>query len=256
MRLSADGHSIAAIMAVLQVSRPTVYTWFNRWQTGGLARTAATQIRGRHVAPGVGKIPIGQNVAAFFNKCGGTWRRFRHALKEAQNPDDYADKAERLAWVQELEKEGHVDVFYGDESGFCLTSAIPYGWQFPGEHVATQPRHSPRFNVLGFYNAATNELHTAPARGRWTRPSSSTRLRRGRPPAPDPRCWCSTTPAMRRAAAFQARLGAWQAQDVYLFYLPTYRPRLNKIETLWRKIKYEWLRPQAYATFQTLKTAV
>ena len=61
---------------------------------------------------------------------------------------------------------------------------------------------------------------------------------------------------MRRAAAFQARLGAWQAQDVYLFYLPTYRPRLNKIETLWRKIKYEWLRPQAYATFQTLKTAV
>ena len=69
-------------------------------------------------------------------------------MKEAQDPDNYADKAERLAWVQELEKAGHVDVFYGDESGFCLTSAIPYGWQFPGEHVATRPRHSPRFNVL------------------------------------------------------------------------------------------------------------
>ena len=43
---------------------------------------------------------------------------------------------------------------------------------------------------------------------------------------------------------------------MYIFYLPTYRPHRNKIETLWRKIKYEWLRPEAYATFQTLKTAV
>ena len=43
---------------------------------------------------------------------------------------------------------------------------------------------------------------------------------------------------------------------MYLFYLPTYSPHLNKIETLWRKIKYEWLRPEAYANFSTLKTAV
>ena len=61
---------------------------------------------------------------------------------------------------------------------------------------------------------------------------------------------------IHHAAAFQARLEAWQAQDVYIFYLPTYSPHLNKIETLWRKIKYEWLRPEAYATFKTLKTAV
>ena len=27
-------------MVVLQVSRPTVYTWFNRWEAGGLANAA------------------------------------------------------------------------------------------------------------------------------------------------------------------------------------------------------------------------
>ncbi len=27
-------------MAVLHVSRPTVYTWFNRWERGGLANAA------------------------------------------------------------------------------------------------------------------------------------------------------------------------------------------------------------------------
>jgi len=59
-----------------------------------------------------------------------------------------------------------------------------------------------------------------------------------------------------RASSVRARLEAWEAQDVYLFYLPTYSPHLNKIETLWRKINYEWLRPEAYADFKTLKTAV
>ena len=43
---------------------------------------------------------------------------------------------------------------------------------------------------------------------------------------------------------------------MHIFYLPTYSPHLNKIETLWRKIKYEWLRPEAYRHFKTLKTAV
>ena len=46
--LSADGQDVAAIMAMLQVSRPTVYTWFNRWERGGLAGLANAAGQGRH----------------------------------------------------------------------------------------------------------------------------------------------------------------------------------------------------------------
>ena len=35
-------------MAVLQVSRSTVYTWFNRWERGGLAGLANVARQGRH----------------------------------------------------------------------------------------------------------------------------------------------------------------------------------------------------------------
>ncbi|AWM32194.1 IS630 family transposase [Hymenobacter nivis] len=158
--------------------------------------------------------------------------------------------------VQELEQAGALDLFYGDESGFCLTSAIPYGWQFPGEHVATQPRHSQRFNVLGLFNATTNELHTAAREGSvdaafvidtldaWV----ATRTR--------PTVLVLDNARLHHTAAFQARLQDWEDRDVHIFYLPTYSPHLNKIETLWRKVKYEWLRPEAYADFKTLKTAV
>ena len=58
------------------------------------------------------------------------------------------------------------------------------------------------------------------------------------------------------AAALEARLAAWQDHDMYVFYLPTHSPHPNKIETLWCKVKYEWLRPEAYLNFKTLKTAV
>ena len=46
--LSADGQDVAAIMTVLNVSRPTVYTWFNRWERGGLAGLANAAGQGRH----------------------------------------------------------------------------------------------------------------------------------------------------------------------------------------------------------------
>lgn len=155
-----------------------------------------------------------------------------------------------------MEKEGHVDVFYGDESGFCLTSAIPYGWQFPGEHVATQPRHSPRFNVLGFYNATTNDLPTAAPEGPLDAALVLDTLEAWAATRPRPTVLVLDNAKIHHAAAFPARLAAWQAQDVYVFYLPTYSPHLHKIETLWRKIKYEWLRPEAYLPFKALKTAV
>lgn len=34
----------------------------------------------------------------------------------------------------------------------------------------------------------------------------------------------------------RARAAEWERQGVFIFYLPTYRPHLNPIEILWRKI--------------------
>lgn len=48
----------------------------------------------------------------------------------------------------------------------------------------------------------------------------------------------------------------WNQKNIYLFFLPTYSPHLNLIETLWRKIKYEWLYPKDYLSTKTLKNAI
>ena len=48
----------------------------------------------------------------------------------------------------------------------------------------------------------------------------------------------------------------WQERGLFVWFLPTYSPHLNIAEVLWRKLKYEWLRPEDYATLDTLRLAV
>ena len=45
--LSADGLDVAALQQVLGVSRGTVYAWFDRWETAGLAGLANAAGQGR-----------------------------------------------------------------------------------------------------------------------------------------------------------------------------------------------------------------
>ena len=61
---------------------------------------------------------------------------------------------------------------------------------------------------------------------------------------------------IHKSYEFQEAMKRWEDQDLYIFFLPTYSPHLNIIETLWRKIKYEGLKPQHYENAQTLKDAV
>lgn len=50
------------------------------------------------------------------------------------------------------------------------------------------------------------------------------------------------------AKLLKARRAVWEQRGLFLWYLPRYSPHLNIVETLWRKLKYEWLAPHDYAT--------
>jgi len=52
--------------------------------------------------------------------------------------------------------------------------------------------------------------------------------------------------------AIEDKLAEWAELGLFIFHLPPYSPHLNPIETLWRKIKLEWLAPQDYESKETL----
>ena len=59
-----------------------------------------------------------------------------------------------------------------------------------------------------------------------------------------------------RSEAFLAQRKKWMNRGIYIFFLPKYSPHLNLIETLWRKMKYEWLRPKDYHSKTALRKRI
>ncbi|MEL6225162.1 MAG: transposase, partial [Cyanobacteria bacterium J06627_8] len=44
----------------------------------------------------------------------------------------------------------------------------------------------------------------------------------------------------------------WREQDIHICELPTDSPELNRIEILWRFMKYEWMDISAYESWHHL----
>ena len=54
----------------------------------------------------------------------------------------------------------------------------------------------------------------------------------------------------------KAQRAAWEAQGLYLRYLPSYSPQLNLIEATWRKLKGFLLPRRCYDSLDQLRDAV
>lgn len=70
-------------------------------------------------------------------------------MKSKQDPEQVADKQTCLEELIALEQQGHIDLYYGDESGFCLTPVMAYAWQYPGEQIRIFPQKGKRLNIFG-----------------------------------------------------------------------------------------------------------
>ncbi len=57
---------------------------------------------------------------------------------------------------------------------------------------------------------------------------------------------------MRAGDRFLSILPEWEQKNLKIFWLPTYSPKLNLIEILWKFTKYEWIEVDAYASLSSL----
>ena len=47
---------------------------------------------------------------------------------------EYQEKKAQLEELKRLDEQGKIDLYYLDETGFCLIPCVPYGWQEIGEY--------------------------------------------------------------------------------------------------------------------------
>ena len=144
---------------------------------------------------------------------------------------------------------------YADESGFSLEPSIPYGWQPAGEYVRITPVGGNRLNVFGLLSR-DNDLHAFSTQGTVDSKMVIACMDEFVKTITSKTLVVLDNASIHKSKEFNAKLGEWHKKGLLIFYLPPYSPHLSIIETLWRKIKYKWLNPGDYASWETLVKAV
>lgn len=176
----------------------------------------------------------------------------RHSLKSKRAQVAFAEKQQQLQALQTLEQQGFIALYYYDESGFSLTSALPYAWQKKGETIEVPAAKGNRINVAGLINRQ-GDFHYQTHTGYITSQEVICLLDRFCEKLQQKTIVVVDNAPTHHSKAFLEKVNQWQEQDLYIFFLPPYAPELNKIEMLWRKIKYQWLAFEAYLSWQNLQ---
>ncbi len=155
-----------------------------------------------------------------------------------------------------LEKQGHIDVFYGDESGFSLNCVIPYCWQFKNELIEIVPQRGKTLNVFGIMNSNGKELKTFTKEGTIMAEFIINAIDEFVLTLKKMTVLILDNARIHHSKIFQEKKQKWEDAGLYIFYLPAYSPHLNQIEILWRQVKYRWIKPNDYQNLDTLKNAL
>lgn len=156
-------------------------------------------------------------------------------------------KVECLGELEQLSKSGLIELYYGDESRVSLDPCVPYGWQFAGEEVFMPSSKGEGLNCFALLSRA-NDLLFETTRRRMTSNFIIEQLERLSFSAKQVTVVVLDNARVHTSQQVAERRPYWQRRGLFIFYLPPYSPHLNIAETLWRKLKYEWLQPADYAT--------
>ncbi len=164
-------------------------------------------------------------------------------------------RKEALGLLEEKSWQGHIDLFYGDESQVSPEGYVPYDWQFADEDVCVESAKGKGLHCFALLSRDNRLLYA-------TREESITadfiieQLDRLSLELVKPTVVVLDNASVHTAAKVRKQLDDWQQWGLFLFYLPVHSPHLNIAERLWKELKARWLKPQDYRTTDSLFYAV
>ncbi len=163
----------------------------------------------------------------------------------------YQYKLQELKELERLSQSGKIDLYYGDESHVCSEGYVPYGWQFADEQVCILSERAYRINCFALINRQcacywkTTEHHIDAQLVLEYLEEFSFQIHKDTFVVLD-------NASIHKARIIQERIPYWQKRGLFIFLLPPYSPHLNIAETIWRKLKKEWINPEDYLNKDSL----
>ena len=135
---------------------------------------------------------------------------------------------------------GHIELAYLDEAGFAQVHPNRSAWTPCGQQHCIDAPRGQRLNVMAAW-LSSGEI--VPAQY-WEHTNSDVFvgfLSKLQQQVSKPLVVILDNASNHKAKAIQAALKVLEQRGVTLYFLPTYSPELNRIETLWRMMKHRWL---------------
>lgn len=281
--LSNKKMSLQSIASVSGVCRQTASIWLTNWKERGLEGLIDKPRSGRppelssfqktDVIKMIEKSPRSlKQVLAEIEKCWNiklskstlkrlckkakfSWKRVRKSLQGKRDDEAFAKAVEEIKRLLEQADKGELNFYYFDESGFTLEPCVPYAWQRIAEQIKIPSSKSNRLNVLGFIDRHCH-FESYVFEGSVTSEVVIACFDKFAEKVTEKTVVLIDNASMHTSKAFLENIEKWEVQNLFIHNIPPYSPELNKIEILWRKIKYEWLDFSAYESFSALKKAL
>ena len=151
--------------------------------------------------------------------------------------------------------QGHIDLFFADETRISEEGYAPYAWQFEEEDICIEATRGRSLNCFGllsralvYHGESTESRINADFILRFM-DDFSLKIKKQTLVVFD-------NAAVHKARKIKERLEVWQERGLFIFFLPPYSPQLNIIERFWKELKEAWLKPEDYHTADELFYAV
>ena len=144
-----------------------------------------------------------------------------------------------------MSEGGEIDLYYGDETHVCSQGYVPYGWQFPDEEVCIFSEKAYKLNCLGLISRQ-NVCHWQTTENTIDAQFVLEYMEKFSFQISRKTFVVLDNARIHKAKIIRERIPYRQKRGLYIFFLPPYSPHLNIAETMWRKLKKEWLNPEDY----------
>jgi len=195
-----------------------------------------------------------KSLKRFLKSLGYSYKRARAKITKCDKEIFDEAKEEIVYLKEETLKNENLELYFFDESSFSLTPNIPYGWSLKNETIELEGTRSKSLKVLGFLGL-DNQLKSYTTTGTIDSIFVITIFDDFVSQIPKNKqvtVILDNAPT-HRSKLFQAKIEEWKEKGLTLYFLPTYAPELNRIEILWRFMKYNWINIPDYASSQTLE---
>jgi transposase len=161
-------------------------------------------------------------------------------FKKKRDPERFEQAQHDIAELIGQAQAGEIELAYVDEAGFALQPPNRSAWTKSGETHSVISKRAQRLNVIGALLSSGGLMMTklwGSINGLWFFGFLMALIDRIKKPM----VVILDNASIHTAKKLKPYWDLLAEKGLRFYFLPAYSPELNRVEMLWKKMKYEWL---------------